>query len=114
MNQTAWVGVGGVATIVLSLVAFWRLLKNEIAKEVGALRREFTTLRENDFAHLEKKVADLDARMDRMGDRMSRMDERIKEVRTEVRDTRRELKADILATEGRLMEAIKGLSLSVG
>ena len=74
MNQAAWVGVGGLATIVLSLIALWRLLKNEIAREVGALRREFTTLRENDFAHLEKKVADLDARMDRMGDRMSRMD----------------------------------------
>ena len=105
MNQTAWVAVGGAATIVLCLVTVWRLLKNEIAREVGALRREFTTLRENDFAHLEKKVADLDARM-------NRMDERVKEVRTEIRETRRELKSDILATEGRLMEAIKSLSPS--
>lgn len=46
-------------------------------------------------------------RMDRMGDRMSRMDERIKEVRTEIRETRRELKGDILATEGRLLEALE-------
>ena len=45
---------------------------------------------------------------------MSRMDARIGEIRHEVRDTRRELKSDMLAMEGRLLEAIKGLSPSVG
>ena len=53
-----------------------------------------------------------------MGDRISRlgtrMDGQLREVRQEIRDTRSELKSDILAMEGRLLEAIRALSPSVG
>ncbi len=102
MSDTAWLVGGGFASVVLCLIAFWRLIKTEIRQEVGVLRAEFRTMRENDLAHLDEKVGGLqtevahldekmgelgdrftrtvdhlDGRMTRMGDRIGRLDGRV-------------------------------------
>ncbi|MXX33267.1 MAG: hypothetical protein F4087_04365 [Gemmatimonadetes bacterium] len=106
MSDTAWLVGGGFASVVLCLIAFWRLIKTEIRQEVGVLRTEFRTMRENDLAHLDEKLGGLrlevergyahldeklgelsdhftrtvdhvDGRITRMGDRIGRLDGRV-------------------------------------
>ena len=45
MSDTAWVVGGGFASVVLCLIAFWRLITHEIRREFGAFRSEIQTLR---------------------------------------------------------------------
>ena len=45
MSDTAWVVGGGFASVVLCLIAFWRLITREIRSEFRAFRLEIQTVR---------------------------------------------------------------------